>query len=332
MSGVARYLVTGAYGCIGAWLVRELLGDGNHVVTYDLGDDPRRLRLLLDDDQLAGVVRVRGDITDLEALERTIDEHEITRVIHLAALQVPFCRADPPLGARVNVVGTANVLEALRRRREHVGPLVYASSIAAFDPPSRQGNGEARMVATPSTIYGVYKRANEAMAKVYWQESGLASIGLRPHTVYGVGRDQGVTSAPTVAMLAAAAGRSFRIPYGARQQMQYAPDVARAFARASTSRHRGATVHNLAGHVVHVQQIVDAIRRAVPGAAEGITFVDEPLPFPASVDASSLAEVIEPPVDTPLREGVADTIERFRDLLDRGLVSPARIGDGAAAK
>ena len=60
---------------------------------------------------------VTGDITDLPAIERVLDEHAITNVVHLAALQVPFCRADPPLGAAVNVVGTVNVFEAVRRLR-----------------------------------------------------------------------------------------------------------------------------------------------------------------------------------------------------------------------
>ena len=58
----------------------------------------------------------------------------MTHVIHLAALQVPFCRADPPLGARVNVVGTVNVFEAVARRGDGgIAPVVYASSIAAYD-------------------------------------------------------------------------------------------------------------------------------------------------------------------------------------------------------
>ena len=67
-------------------------------------------------DELAGVTFVAGDITDLALVERTFDEHGITNVIHLAALQVPFCRANPPLGALVNVVGTVNVFEAVKRR------------------------------------------------------------------------------------------------------------------------------------------------------------------------------------------------------------------------
>ena len=116
------YLVTGAYGCIGAWAVRELVAAGTAVTTFDLSTDPRRLRLLLDDAAVAAVPHVAGDISDLAALERVLDDREITNVIHLAALQVPFCRADPPLGARVNVLGTVNVFEAVKRRADRWPP------------------------------------------------------------------------------------------------------------------------------------------------------------------------------------------------------------------
>ena len=111
-------------------------------------------------------------------------------MIHLAALQVPFVRADPVLGARVNVVGTVNVLEAVRRRADRMGPLVYASSIAVY--------GAAGTLAAddhPGTLYGVFKRANEGTALRYFEDYGVSSIGLRPHTVYGPARDQGLTSA-----------------------------------------------------------------------------------------------------------------------------------------
>ena len=154
-----RFLVTGAFGCIGAWVTAELVAEGRPVVTFDLSTEPRRLRLLLDADAVAAVPHVAGDITDLAALERTIDEHDVTHVIHLAALQVPFCRADPPLGARVNVLGTVNVFEAAKARPQ-LAPITYASSIAAFD-----ANGT--LAGHPGTIYGVYKRANESTAAVY---------------------------------------------------------------------------------------------------------------------------------------------------------------------
>ena len=304
----SRFLVTGAYGCIGAWVTAELIADGRPVVTFDLSPEPRRLRLLLDADAVAAIPHVAGDITDLEALERTIDEHGVTHVIHLAALQVPFCRADPPLGARVNVLGTVNVFEAAKKRPQ-LAPLTYASSIAAFAP-----NGT--MAGHPSTIYGVYKRANEATAHVYLEESLISSTGLRPHTVYGVGRDQGVTSAPTTAMLAAAAGTTFHIPYGGGAQLQFARDVARAFIAASLAAKPGATVHNLPGRRVAIPELIEAL------GVVGMSFDETLLPFPEELDSSSFAAAYPDVAETPLPDGVAATVDRFRALLAEGLVQP----------
>jgi len=293
-----RFLVTGAYGCIGAWTVAELVLDGHDVVTFDLSTDPRRLRLVLD----ADVPHIAGDITDGTQVDRAFDG--VTHVIHLAALQVPFVRANPPLGARVNVLGTVNVFEAALKRGL---TLVYASSIAALD-------ADGGVVGPPSTLYGAFKRANEHTAQVYLGEHGLPSVGLRPHTVYGVGRDQGITSAPTTAMLAAAAGREYTIPYGGACQLQLARDVARAFVAASVGPIEGAGVHNLPGRTVAIEEIVAAI------GSDSIGFDDVRLPFPEQVDSASFAALLPGFEETPLEAGVSATIERFRQLLSEGKV------------
>jgi nucleoside-diphosphate-sugar epimerase len=202
-----------------------------------------------------------------------------------------------------------------------LGPVVYASSIAAYDAIDL---GEApAMSGVPGTIYGVYKRANEGTATVYHAERGVASVGLRPHTVYGVGRDQGLTSAPTQAMLAAAAGLPFRIPYGGRSQFQYAPDVARAFVQAAFSGHDGASVLNLAGQVLTMQQVIDTIESAVPDSAGQVTFDDATLPFPEAVDSAELAQTIGPVDELSFTDGVADAVDRFRRLLADGRLAAA---------
>ena len=77
-----------------------LADEGETVVGFDLGDDPARLQLVMGPDALERVTLVRGDITDFDQVDRAIEEHGVTHVIHLAALQVPFCRADPVRGAR----------------------------------------------------------------------------------------------------------------------------------------------------------------------------------------------------------------------------------------
>jgi UDP-glucuronate 4-epimerase len=298
-----RYLVTGALGAVGAWTVRALLDRGHDAVIYDLGGSDHRLRLALSDEQLGAVTRVQGDVTDLAGLERALDRHDVSGVIHLAALQVPFVREDPVAGAAVNVGGTVNVLEAVRRRGEGMRPVVYASSIAAL--PVEPG-------AHPGTLYGVFKLANEGTAARYHEDYGVRSVGLRPHTVYGPGRDQGLTSAPTAAMAAAAAGREYRIPFGGALQLQYVADAGEAFVRASQADADGATVHNLDGPVATIPEIIAAIERAAPEAAGLVTADAEPLPFPASVDAASFIALVGGPVSRPLADGVAEAIARFR--------------------
>jgi UDP-glucuronate 4-epimerase len=307
---MSRFLVTGAFGAIGVWTIHALLDRGHDVVSFDVGEQAPRMALALSPEEIERVVRVRADITDLNVVERALDEHAITHVIHLAALQIPFVRADPPLGARVDVLGTVNVFEAVRKRRDRIAPLVYASSIAAL------GEDEH-----PSTLYGIFKRANEGTGVRYFADYGVSSIGIRPHTVYGPARDQGLTSAPTTALLAAAAGVRYHIPFGGSVQMQYTADVGEAFARASELEgYEGASVHNLDGPEVSMPELLELIEAEVPGAK--ITADKDPLPFPASVDGSSFAELIGASVMRPIEAGVTDSLERFRELLADGRVKP----------
>jgi nucleoside-diphosphate-sugar epimerase len=297
-----RYLVTGALGAIGAWTVRSLLDRGHEVVTYDLGGSDHRLRLALSDDELAQLVRVEGDVTDLVQLEEVITGQSVEAIIHLAALQVPFVRDDPVAGARVNVSGTVNVLEAARRYLHGGMPVVYASSIAALAEPG----------GYPSTLYGVFKHANEGTAELYFADYEVSSVGLRPHTVYGPGRDQGLTSAPTAAMAAAAAGHKYRIPFGGALQFQYVADAGEAFARASEARVEGASVHNLDGPVATMPELIGVIERGAPEAAGLISAAEEPLPFPSSLDSTSFEELVGGPLARSLDDGVAETLARFR--------------------
>jgi len=154
-----RVLLTGGYGCIGAWIVRNLLGRGDEALIYDLKEDPRRLRLLLPEEQVRQVRFLPGDVTDLPALRRAVADHGITHVVHLAGLQVPTCRADPLLGAKVNVLGTLAVFEAVRQSGGQVRRLVYASSAAVFGPPQDYPPGplpdDAIRRCAPIDVFGL---------------------------------------------------------------------------------------------------------------------------------------------------------------------------------
>jgi UDP-glucuronate 4-epimerase len=289
-----RFLVTGALGCIGAWTVATLVREGVDVVAFDLGTDDRRLRLIAEADEIGRVTFVQGDITDLATVEQTLVEHEITHVVHLAALQLPFCRADPVLGSQVNVTGTVNVFEAAKGRALGT-TIAYASSAAVYDDHAK---------VAPRTVYGVYKLANEGTARVYWQDCGIASIGLRPFSVYGPGRDQGVTSGPTLAIEAAVRGEPYSIAFGGRTQLHFAPDVARAFVTAARTEPGSAETYNLGGPATAIADFVMTLETVVPGAE--VTFGETPLPFPDQLP--------EPYFDsplTPLEQGIRETASCF---------------------
>jgi UDP-glucuronate 4-epimerase len=322
------FLVTGSLGCIGAWTLRLLVGEGTPVVSLDLGSDLHRPRLIMSDEELARVRWEQGDITDLSRIEQVLDEHGITNVIHLAALQMPFCKANPPLGAAVNVVGTVNFLEALRRRADRMAPLVYASSMAMFsaddvDPATKRLPLDA--IPHPPTHYAVYKIANEGNAMIYWKEHGLPSIGLRPMTVFGPGRDQGMTSGGTKAAMAAVFGRPFEIPFSGKTLYNYSEDTARAFITASRTAIAGAPVINLPGTTADQSEVVAAIEKAVPEAKGLITYTGSSLPFPFDFDPDPASPLPELPV-TSLEEAIRATVELFRAARDSGRLVPAEHG------
>ena len=93
-----RVLVTGAQGCIGAWVVRKLLDRGNEVVVYDLDEKPVRLSLIASEDELSRVQFVTGRIEDTAAVKSVVARHDVTHIVHLAAVLMPFCQTQPVAG------------------------------------------------------------------------------------------------------------------------------------------------------------------------------------------------------------------------------------------
>lgn len=308
------YFITGAQGCIGSWIVKGLVERGDDVVVFDRSDDARRLRAIMEPEQIASVRFILGDITDAGAVRRVLDESGARRVIHLAGLQVPLCKADPVRGALVNVVGTLNVFEAARTMR--IESVVYASSAAVYGLNEDDAVLDETAACEPSTHYGVFKRANEGNARVYFLDHGVCSVGLRPLTVYGVNRDFGLTSDPTKAMKSAVLGRPFHIRFGGATDFQYVADTAAAFIACADKKPEGAQVFNLHGETVTVERIANLINEVGEGAS--ITFSGPPIPIAAALDDSAIRRFLGDLPSTPLETGVRETMDRFAALRDAG--------------
>src|SRR5438132_632377 len=208
-------LVTGAFGCIGSWVVRGLVAAGERPVGFDVGDDPWRLPML-------------------------------------------------------------------------------------------------------AAHYRVYKVANEDTARVYWEEHRLPSMGFRPLSVYGPGRDFGVTSDPTLAVKSAVLGRAFTIRWGGSTDLIYTEDVARALLTAAASRLDGARVYNLHGASVAIAELVRMIEAAWPRAQGLITHGEQTIPFPAALDDARYQKDLGPAPPTALADGLRKTLDEFARLQEDG--------------
>ncbi len=312
----ARFLITGAKGFIGAWIVKNLLERGDRPCIFDLDSESHRLRALLSEAEIARLTFVRGDVVHFEELDRAVAEQGITHLIHLAALQVPACAADPPCGAQVNVLGTLNVFEVARRRRDLVKRIVYASSAAVFGPEEFYSSSTVPEGALlqPGTHYGVFKQANEGSARVYFSSDSVSSVGLRPWAVYGVGRDQGITSDPTKAIKACVVGRPYTIRFTGGLDLQYVDDTAKIFLRSADSDLPGARVYTLRGSVVRVEQFISDLERLLPGARGLIRAEGKPLPIAFDLDDSALVRDLGEIPRTPLDQGIRLTAEIFERL------------------
>ena len=302
-------LVTGAGGCIGSWVVALLVKENIPVVAFDLSQDTRRLKLLINDSEIEKIKWITSDIVDTKNVNNAIRDNNIQSIIHLAALQVPFCAADPINGAKVNVVGTVNIFEAARKY--HIKHLVYASSVAAHGLISKD-------LYMP-TLYGAYKLCDENIAHIYHQDWGVPSIGFRPGIAYGVGRDQGMTSKTTFAILAAASNQSYTIPFSGSISALHVREVASALITAVSKKHDASPVFDMNGVYTTVEEWVNILQKIEPKIK--ITIEGKAMQFPFNASDEPLRQYIGNYERVNLEYGIQETFDSFKNLLSKGMIS-----------
>lgn len=179
-----RVLVTGAYGLLGAWLVKALLADGASVVVIRR-DQPTRSALTLMDLE-PQVTVVSGDITDDALLSRVLNEYEVETVFHLAAQTlVPTANRAPLCTFETNIRGTWLLLEACRLAG--VRRVLVASSDKAYGSHQALPYREATHPLQPVYPYDVSKAAADMLTRSYWHTFGLPVAVTRFANLYGGG-------------------------------------------------------------------------------------------------------------------------------------------------
>ena len=299
-------LVTGAGGCIGSWVCAILSASNIPVIALDREDDRRRASLIMGEEKAQSLEWLCCDITQAEQLFELSEKIQLQAIIHLAGLQVPFCKENPALGARVNIEGTINILELARHR--NIKRTAYASSVAALALPPDQGFKE--------TLYGVYKQANEHSAFVYWADWEVPSVGIRPNVVYGLGRDQGISAMNSHAIHAAVFGKPFDIPYTGAYSWLYAGEAAAAFIAAVSQDGHGAPIFDLNGQCAEIEKGVEIMNNLNPNAA--ISCSGSNFPFPANLDDIPLRRHVPDYPEISIEQGISATFEAFEHLRQQG--------------
>jgi UDP-glucose 4-epimerase len=292
-------LVTGGNGFIGAWVVKNLLDRGDVPIVFDVGAPGELVRQLAGDD-IRRVRWITGDIRDPEQVREAV--RGVDAIVHLAGVLTPFCIANPVEGAKINIIGTVNILEAARQ--ESIAGISYASSAAVYSSTG--------LDLAPASLYGAFKLSAELIASSFHREFGVNSMGLRPLVVYGPGRETGSSAGISLACRAAALGESCEIAFTGRTDAVFVADVADAFVVSALDPLDGAHSLSVSGEVATVADVVEAIRSIVPGAQ--ITAGSGDLGIHADIAELDLRTRRSDFLHTSLSEGLALTIDAYRPV------------------
>ncbi|WP_343030788.1 NAD-dependent epimerase/dehydratase family protein [Devosia marina] len=327
-----RILVTGAAGFIGYHLSQSLLADGHTVYGLDALTsyyDPALKRTRLDLLQRQnGFDFGQIDLTDAAALGVFVAEAEAEVVFHLAAQPgVRYSIENPQSYIQSNVVGTANLLEALRQHLpKH---LIFASTSSVYGGNTTMPYAETDRADSPLSLYAATKKSGEALVHSYSHLWSIPSTCVRFFTVYGpYGR-------PDMAILkfahALAAGEPIDVYGHGRMQrdftyvsdlvaamvaiMEKAPVMGRPVAGDSLSAVAPFRLLNLGGgRPVALMEFIASIERAMGANARLNVLPMQPGDVVATqADTALLKALIGELPTTPLDVGIGRFVAWFRE-------------------
>ena len=320
-----RILVTGGFGCIGTQVVKWLLSNTDATLIVGAREvSTERINRLFGDSPSSRLSCVRLDVRDLSQIEKVLQTNEVTRIVHLAALQTPDCNANRDLGLQINLAGTQNLIEAVKRCRPTLRRFVFASSVAVYGPRRSYPGPKVPMLAEPApvNVYGAWKLAGEQITRFLFQETGIPSLCIRPGVLFGPGRDAGLTAAPTTAMKNVALRKSYEIPFKSRQDYLYSLDVGAAFGNALMAPYSEYGVFTLPSHTVDTRKFLETLHQAAAelGCVEDvqISIGDAEVPFICDLEFEPFLNAFPATPHTPLLTAVKESVIYFRQQAASG--------------
>jgi GDP-4-dehydro-6-deoxy-D-mannose reductase len=174
-----RVLVTGACGFVGRHLLAELAARGHTIVGMDKGPAPSDLPV----QEFLPV-----DITHADAVKTAVRRLAPDACIHLAAIAfVPSGKLCPRTMTEVNVMGTVNLLEALRTDSPSTR-LLFVSTAQVYGTSARPSPAREDDALQPESLYGITKTAADSISLLYARQYGMPVMVARPYNHIGPGQ------------------------------------------------------------------------------------------------------------------------------------------------
>ena len=290
-------IIFGGTGLLGSWIVKNFIKSGYKVTIFDLKIELKLLKNLIGND-IEKIKFLKGDVTNYkEVFEATIN---MDHVVNLAGLMTPDCSKNPSLGAQVNVLGSINVFEATKARG--IKFILYASSAGVFGEKDQY-------LPYPETHYGAFKLAVEGIARAYYNEANISSIGIRPFVIYGPGREVGGTAAVTLACKAAKQNYDYNLNFSGKAGFVFVQDVADLVEMSVNKAPVGASTININGITANVCDFVSKIINIVPEAK--LTINGDELSVVEEILGNHPSDIFESFEYTSLNTGISNTIDFY---------------------
>ena len=275
---MVNVLIIGGSGCVGTETTSALImRKVDNMVCLSRGCSAVNV--------IEGVTYTKADILDLDSISSALIDHQVTHVLHAAALRTTDCKNDPARAVEVNVTGTSNVLEAIRLYG-NVQRLVFTSTAAVYKVPDNERFVDEKAETVPLNLYTATKLAAEQLIESYALNYQIPATILRPQIIYGPTRgSDGSTAGITQAIKSAQEGKPFTIPFGGRTGFHYSGDVGQQHALALLESPEHFACYNLPAESLHVAEICAAIN--THHGSELVDFIDSSYPFAEGLDSNA---------------------------------------------
>jgi UDP-glucose 4-epimerase len=320
---MSTIMITGGAGFLGTYVTRMLAERGDRVVIFDAAGTAPELAALTAPFE-RNIVRVRGQILDLSSLLRCVQQYNVERIFHAAALyDPPYSLEDPAITFQVNVNGTINVLEAARFLG--VKRVVQSSSIAVYAPRQYEPINETHPISLPSAgnplgPYGASKAAAEIVGLTYYSTNGVDFVALRNSAIYGFGMRYPMYIKPMIENSLRKQPTRFASGGDMRRDYTHVKDIAQAVLKALDAPASALTqrVFNIgSGNMHSATQVAETVRSLLPEAdieiAAGLSELEQSdMRARGTLDLTAARQQLKYEPGYSLEAGIRDYIEMFR--------------------